>query len=214
MSSAERYVRRHRSLLLATSATMFGAVVGVWGVARSGLLPGEQRLTYALQQTILHPVVEDAATLVLALGAPSVAVSTVALGTAVVWRRLGVHDALLVLAASGVVFIAAAAKSFVGPTTAFQQIFGFATENFPGGHTSYAAAVFGAFAWLGWCHGSRDVCALTLLLIAIMGPATVAAGGHVPSDVLAGYLVGGGWLLACIAAMAGWQSPEGATRAG
>lgn len=214
VTSVERYVRRHRSLLLATSATMFATVVGLWGIARAGPLPGEQRLTHALQQTIVHPVIRDGATLVLALGTPSLVVSTLVVGAGIVWRRVGVHAALLVFAAFGIVVVNAAAKALVGPTMAFEQIFGFATDNFPSGHTSYATAVFGAFAWLGWCHGSRDVSVVALLLIAMMGPATVATGGHVPGDVLAGYLAGGGWLLACIAASTGWHDPEAATPAG
>ena len=72
-------------------------------------------------------------------------------------------------------------------------------ESFPSGHVAYATAVFGSFACLGWWHRRREVSGVALLLILLTGPASVARGGHVPSDVLGGYLVGAGWLLVCIA---------------
>jgi undecaprenyl-diphosphatase len=201
-TSADRYPHHHRRSLLVASALLFAATVALWAVARGGPLIDEFQLTLRLKRAMLHTEVDQVTQFVLNFGTAPVAFATVALGACIAWRRVGGRAALLVLAASGVVLVTAAAKSILGPTLAYEQILQRVTDSFPSGHVSYATAVFGAFAWLGWSHRVPELAGVALLLILLTGPSTVIRGGHVPSDVLAGYLVGGGWLLLCLAATA------------
>jgi undecaprenyl-diphosphatase len=68
-------------------------------------------------------------------------------------------------------------------------------RNFPSGHVVYAMTVFGYLGLLGWRHRRPEVTAAAVFLIVIMGPARVIDGSHLVSDALAGYLVGGAWLI-------------------
>jgi undecaprenyl-diphosphatase len=73
--------------------------------------------------------------------------------------------------------------------------------SFPSGHAANGAAVFWVLAWalvrqgapaaLMWC--------LAAVLVAAIGVSRVVLGVHWPSDVVAGWCVGGGWALICVA---------------
>jgi membrane-associated phospholipid phosphatase len=74
--------------------------------------------------------------------------------------------------------------------------------SFPSGHTVFYTAFFGAVAFLLWKRFTGRArwvgIAVCLALIALVGPSRVFLGAHWPSDVLAGYLVGGLCLFAVI----------------
>ena len=73
---------------------------------------------------------------------------------------------------------------------------------FPSGHAVFYTAFFGAVAFLLWARGTGRArwagIVLCLALIVLVGPSRVYLGAHWPSDVLAGYLVGGAWLFAVV----------------
>jgi undecaprenyl-diphosphatase len=79
--------------------------------------------------------------------------------------------------------------------------------SFPSGHAEHAMAFLGIVLFLTFqVQGIRirttrilwGVRAALILAIVLMGPSRVLAGEHWPSDVLAGLLWGGFWLLAAI----------------
>lgn len=105
----------------------------------------------------------------------------------------------LVVAAAGVV-LNAVLKQLSGPTPLWSaERPGIPGENFPSGHVVHAVVVAGALAVLARRHGRRDLVALALAGIVLSGVTRVVGGAHLPSDVLAGLLVGGAWLAVALA---------------
>jgi membrane-associated phospholipid phosphatase len=76
--------------------------------------------------------------------------------------------------------------------------------SFPSGHTTQYTLFLGLLAYLAWKRlrpGWRRgvTIAACFFMIVMVGPSRVFLGHHWPSDVLAGYLLGGGIALICIA---------------
>src|SRR5204862_5520768 len=80
------------------------------------------------------------------------------------------------------------------------QIAGF---SFPSGHAMMSLCLFGTFIWLGMKYiksGPARTAWTTLmvLLILLIGLSRIYLGAHFLSDVLAGYIAGGIWLVAVL----------------
>ena len=79
-------------------------------------------------------------------------------------------------------------------------------HSFPSGHVALMLAVYGLLAWL-WARSSRStaervlVVLILVTLLATVGWARLRLGTHWPSDVLAGYAIGGAWLATVITAL-------------
>jgi membrane-associated phospholipid phosphatase len=76
------------------------------------------------------------------------------------------------------------------------------TSSFPSGHTA-AVALYGAWALLAWQRSRSALLCGLLFLLAIVVPIAVALsrmyrGMRYPTDVLAGALLGTGWLAATV----------------
>lgn len=74
------------------------------------------------------------------------------------------------------------------------------TSSYPSGHTAAAVALYGGIAVLAlWIYGRRPATRLAAVLLAcvpvFVGFSRLYRGMHYPSDVLAGALLGGAWLL-------------------
>lgn len=79
--------------------------------------------------------------------------------------------------------------------------------SFPSGHAMLSMICYGLFAYflMGRLRRTRVkalVLALALVAILMIGFSRLYLGVHFFSDVVAGYLAGGAWLFACIAALA------------
>ncbi|MDB4899381.1 MAG: hypothetical protein JWN53_1189 [Gemmatimonadetes bacterium] len=78
-----------------------------------------------------------------------------------------------------------------------------ASWSFPSGHAMDSLAGYGIIAWLllEWIHGRAKRSTLivgTIVLVVAIGTSRVYLGVHYLSDVIAGYLAGGVWLLVCV----------------
>ncbi|RBY90193.1 PAP2 family protein [Blastococcus sp. TBT05-19] len=89
--------------------------------------------------------------------------------------------------------------------------------SWPSGHVAAAAAVYGALAAVVVVHGRArrrwSVLAVPLLLAPAVAVSRVHAAAHHPTDVLAGLLTGGLWVLACTLLLLR-PRPDRPTRAG
>jgi undecaprenyl-diphosphatase len=128
------------------------------------------------------------------LGKPLFAVLAVGPAVALVWRGLGLRAAAFVALGSAAVVPNALLKVLLSPTPLWEAARD-EGANYPSGHVAYAVGLAGALAWLAWERGRRDLVVIALVFVVLMGPSRVWTGAHLPSDVVAGYLVGAGWLL-------------------
>jgi undecaprenyl-diphosphatase len=133
-----------------------------------------------------------------AVATPLVALVTVAAAAWVVGRRLGGRRAAGVLLAASAAAFNSLLKLLWGPTPLWDRITDAPGANFPSGHVTYATALFGYFAYLGLERRRPEVAVVSLLLVAGMGPSRILDGSHLPSDVVAGYLLGVAWLIGVI----------------
>jgi len=80
--------------------------------------------------------------------------------------------------------------------------------SFPSGHASNAAAVYLAVGWVLVRDGARAaiVWPWMIALVATIGVSRVVLGVHWPTDVIAGWCVGAGWMLVC-AGLCGERRP-------
>lgn len=78
------------------------------------------------------------------------------------------------------------------------------SASMPSGHSM--AGIYGWFAFgvAAWALGHRAIGGLLMACGLLMGPSRVLFGVHWPTDVLAGWLLAGAWLLT-IAAVLNWR---------
>ena len=75
---------------------------------------------------------------------------------------------------------------------------------FPSAHAAQAVAFYGVLAWIAAHHLHRRtrrvlVWSASILCAGAVGVSRVYLGVHWPSDVVSGWLIGAGWLIACLA---------------
>jgi undecaprenyl-diphosphatase len=129
----------------------------------------------------------------------ALAVLTVA-GAALAWRRWR-EPMLVAVAVTGEVLIFLAITLLVDRPRPLVEHLDVAppTSSFPSGHTAAAVALYGAWALLARQRSRSALLRGLLTLLAIAVPTAVALsrvyrGMHYPTDVLAGALLGTGWL--------------------
>ncbi|MEI6446374.1 MAG: phosphatase PAP2 family protein [Actinomycetes bacterium] len=139
-----------------------------------------------------------------AIGDPLPAALLTLGAVAAVALRMGPRYGLLLLSAA-TVGLATTAMKIVAPRPGVAD----GTPSFPSGHTAYATAVLGTAAALAIERGHRRTAAAACAAIFLMGATRVIGGGHWLSDVLAGYALGGAWLLLILAFGMPWARRGG-----
>lgn len=73
--------------------------------------------------------------------------------------------------------------------------------SFPSGHAMISVAFYGFLGYILWQKRQGGPWVLAgLALATLIGISRVYLGVHYPTDVLAGFLIGGAWLISCISA--------------
>jgi len=85
--------------------------------------------------------------------------------------------------------------------------------SFPSGHAMLSLCFYGMLAYifgrkLTQHYGRILVLGVTTALIAAIGISRIYVGVHYPSDVLAGYIAGGTWLVFCITMLWLWEERQ------
>ncbi len=202
------------ALAFAVLAALLVAGLRAW-LEYVGPMPGDQWAREHQDSVFLQPApMLDLGTFFSVIGTPVVASCTVLVGTIYAARAEGVQGVLFMLVAAGGVLANAVLKELSGPTPLMVAIHGAgAGLNYPSGHTVYAVTSFGAMALLARRAGRLDVVVPLVVLILLMGPFRVFATAHFVSDVVAGYLVGLGWLaVAAALALVDAEQPSGPLR--
>ena len=187
--------RRISPELLAAGAMLAAfAVLAVW--AQRGTIPGD---TGPFVWAWTHRIGGDGPRASLqalfgTLGTRPVAALTVAAAAWIVGRNVGAGAAVAFLASTAIVFPAELIQRLLGPTHLARFIHPQAA-NFPSVHVVYAMASWGFLAVLAARHGRREIVVVLALMTLAMGVLRVTVAAHFPSDVIAGYLLGGAWLL-------------------
>lgn len=164
-----------------------------------GPLLGEARLWRAVHA---HPAtsqdVSSAYQFFSGLGSPFIALLVTVISAAVLWRSVGAVAALLLVAGAAISLLEPPLADLVGGTDAAAQL-GNPAGGYPSGHVLFATGCFGVMAWLGVRRGRRELAAVAVLLIVLMGMSRLADRSHSLSEVLGAYLLGGAWVAALMA---------------
>ncbi|WP_380931438.1 phosphatase PAP2 family protein [Sphingomonas arantia] len=127
----------------------------------------------------------------------------VAVGVVLAWRRDWTGAAVLAATTIGVLVGNAWLKQIVGRARPdiLNHLAVETSLSFPSGHASNASAVFLCIGWLLVRHGMRArlVWPIAIVFVLLVGVSRVVLGVHWPSDVIAGWCVGTGWMLLCTA---------------
>lgn len=193
-----------RTALVRTLYLIGSALAIAIGVAasRADLLPGDLRLTRALQRT-RSPRRDRFWRAVAWAGFPRPTTLVVSVTTLALWITRFRLEALFLLLATGINALNFALKRIVRrkrPTESRVRVLRLIREpSFPSGHVMFYVSAFGflvaaALANLRPSALRRGIVAVGASLIALVGASRVYLGDHWPSDVVAGYLFGGLYL--------------------
>jgi undecaprenyl-diphosphatase len=207
------FIQRHPALLAAAAALLMLAGFGLLAeeVTEGDFQAFDRAAILALREAgnpadpLGPPWLEEAARDVTALGSFSVLGLLVAIiaGYLILAgrKRLG---ALIIASAAGAATLSTLLKIVFDlprpEATGLTRVF---TASFPSGHATASAAVFltiGALLALRagrraerWFYGT-----VAIILVLMIGMSRVYLGVHYPTDVLAGWLIGTGWAIACV----------------
>lgn len=197
------------AVLFAGLCAIAVALLRVW-LEQIGPMPGDQWAREHQHSVWLQPSpILDLGTFFSVIGTPVVAGATVLVAMIYAARAEGARGAAFLLLAAGGVLVNAVLKELSGPTPLMEALNAASPGlNYPSGHTVYAITSFGAMAVLARRAGRLDVVVPLLGLILLMGPFRVIVTAHFVSDVVAGYLVGLGWLGLAAALTLGRRRPR------
>ncbi|MEG4026193.1 MULTISPECIES: phosphatase PAP2 family protein [unclassified Microcoleus] len=193
------------------------AALAMWGFATLAQEVLEKE-TYAFDKSILlylrslHTPLRDRIMLAFTfLGEPNLLLAlSVSLGIILWWRKHNSEATTIAVTGAGALGLNILLKQLFA--RARPQLWERAVEvkfySFPSGHAMISMVVYGL---LGYLLGSRFpkqrwwIYSLTVVLIAAIGLSRLYLGVHWPTDVIAGYMAGFIWLIACILSLEVWK---------
>lgn len=150
------------------------------------------------------------------LGSAVAVVGIVAVVSYFLFRAHRKHDILgLIVSAGGATLAAHLMKIALDRPRPTIEVAAYieAGSSFPSAHAAVAVGLYGFLAWLLWRDCERrwwhyaSIAGAALLALAI-GFSRIFLGVHYPSDVLAGYCLGGIFLAAGILVTRRWRNPD------
>ncbi|HEY7984249.1 MAG TPA: diacylglycerol kinase family protein, partial [Ktedonobacterales bacterium] len=197
-----RSARRARAVRYFYLSGLAGSLALTYAVRRANLLPGDLRITRAMQRR-RSPLRDAFWRMVAAPGFPRLSTPLVAAAAAGFWGLRLRTEAGFLLLASGTNAANWAIKRLVRrerPDVGLVHVARVINEpGFPSGHVMHYLSFYGflaaaALANLRPTPLRRGLVGTCLAMIGLVGPSRVYLGAHWPSDVAAGYLYGGLYL--------------------
>ena len=143
------------------------------------------------------------------LGSGVIVLPVMAIAAAVCVRNSSPRDALmLVVVVAGAFLLYTTIKDLVDrPRPPVPHLTNAGGASFPSGHSTQAAAIYGALAYLVARHRPRMNALLiwvgAALMTLMIGWSRLFLGVHYPSDVAGGLLIGALWAAATVAVLSG-----------
>ncbi len=168
--------------------------------------PFDRSILYFMYQHRTHWLTQTAKVLA-RMGSPPViaGVALVSAVTGIFWRKVRGAAWTMPIAIIGAGIIIQAVKLFIKRPrpSFFAPLLHESGFSFPSGHSLIAMVVYGLLGYFlmhlfrGWAW--LAVRMLTVLIVVAIGVSRVYVGVHYPTDVLAGWVAGVPWLIACLA---------------
>lgn len=216
----EWLVRRSPASLLTTlPVTGLGfAALALWGFGKlaSEVLEKETdafdtAVLYALRQ-IRTPGLDALMKGVTFLGEPSLLIAlTIGIGAILLLQRRRAEGVALPVSALGATGLNYLLKDVFARTRPelWERSVNVNFYSFPSGHATVSLVIYGLLGYLLATHLSRRwrpwVVVATVVLILTIGLSRLYLGVHWPTDVIAGYISGLVWLIACILTLRLWR---------
>lgn len=143
------------------------------------------------------------------LGSSVIVLPVMAIAAAIcVWNSSRRDALMLVVAVTGAFLLYTTVKDLVDrPRPPVPHLTNARGASFPSGHSTQAAAIYGALAYLVARHRRRMNALITsfsaAFLTLMIGWSRLFLGVHYPSDVVGGLLIGGLWAAATVAVLSG-----------
>lgn len=211
----------HRPTSLLTALPLAGlgfAALALWGFGKlaSEVLEKETdafdtAVLYALWQ--LHtPGLDALMRGITFLGEPSFLIAiTIGIGLILLLQRQVVEGIALPISALGATWLNYVLKGVFARTRPelWERSVNVNFYSFPSGHATVALVIYGLLGYLLAAHLSRRwrlwIVVATVVLILAIGLSRLYLGVHWPTDVIAGYISGLVWLIACILSLRLWR---------
>ncbi|HEV7193642.1 MAG TPA: phosphatase PAP2 family protein [Jatrophihabitantaceae bacterium] len=190
------------SIVLVTAALLLGAVFSGVGIAFRHVT-GELRWIRDVDQGPSATITAISKTLS-ALGSETVLIPVVIVVCALLLRRAPRVAAFVAVSAAGGIGLSSVVKFVVDrPRPPLVHLVHVASSSFPSGHATQTAAILPALAIAAVAFGARRGAALAVAIAGslMVGVSRVLLGVHYPTDVLAGWLLGGAWFVVAYVAL-------------
>ncbi len=163
-----------------------------------------------------NPVLDRVMLSITSLGDPEFVVIIITLSAGwLLWRRRFTEIKILILACCGALVLNQGLKLIftrprpvLWPSLLHETSFGF-----PSGHALGSMVLYGLLAYfyaIRHRHQTKAIYLWTALLVGSIGFSRLYLGVHYPTDIIAGYLTGWLWLMACIGLLQ-WQNNKKST---